>query len=102
MGLARSSKDVLDQASDLTGWFAPSLALACAAPLRFSLRRVLGEVSSFPERSSPDLSLPSRELLRKPSSRGLVCPAASRAVSSPSAFSRKVSSHIPPRFPSLG
>jgi hypothetical protein len=32
----------------------------------------------------------------------LVCPAASLAVSSPSAFSWTVSSHIHPRFPSLG
>jgi hypothetical protein len=32
----------------------------------------------------------------------LVCPAASLAVSSPSAFSWKVSSHISPRFPGLG
>jgi hypothetical protein len=32
----------------------------------------------------------------------LVCPAASLAVSSPSTFSRKVSSHIPPRFSEPG
>jgi hypothetical protein len=66
LGLQRMSSTKL-----ATLWVLRSLSgLGFHRPWRFSLHRVLREVSSFPERSALDLSLPSRETLRKPSSRG--------------------------------